>query len=62
MSDWVILGNDCSFPQREIVEWVSGSRLLPNLLFVFLGLLANALIIPLSEVRQVTIRSASPYF
>src|SRR4030066_338503 len=62
MSDWVILGIDCSLPQRDIFAWVSGSRLLPNLLRVFLGLLANALIIPLSGVRQVTIRSASLYF
>ncbi len=51
MSDCVIFGSDCSFPHRDIFEWVSGSRLLPNLLLVFLGLLANALIIPLSAVR-----------
>ncbi len=61
MSDWVILGIDCSFPHRVIFAYVKGSRLLPKRLLVFLGLFANVLIIPLSRVRCVTIRSASAY-
>jgi hypothetical protein len=52
ISDCVSLGIvDCSLPHSDILPWVSGSRLLPNLLFVFLGLFAKALMMPLSEVR-----------
>jgi hypothetical protein len=42
ISDWVNLGRFASsLPTNEILEYVSGSRLLPNLLFIFLGLFAN---------------------
>ncbi len=61
ISDCVNLGRAASsLPQNDILERVSGSRLLPNLLLILRGLFAKVFRSPKSGVRYVTIRSASP--
>jgi hypothetical protein len=61
ISDWTNLGKELSsFPQKDIFEYVRGSRLLPKLLLILRGLFAKVFTIPQSFVMCVTIRSASP--